>query len=65
MKLVATIKNQEMAGVCDACEGIIFFTRFENEIGPYYEANDVVNKWMDHQLNDCTPPVIDNSENVG
>lgn len=65
MRLVPSIQRQELAGICDACEEILFFTQFENEIGPYYEADDIVNKWMDHQLNDCKPLVIDNPGGIG
>lgn len=51
-------------GVCTACWQQIHF-ELKQDADDYYEANDVVNKWMDHQLNDCKPPVIDNPGGIG
>jgi len=60
MKVIASYNGEEIGGVCESCGGVITFTRFENDISPYYEAEEIVNKWMDHQLNDCKSLVIDN-----
>lgn len=45
-----------IVGVCPICWGHIYFQRKEDE-DDYYETEDIVNKWMDHQLNDCNPQI--------
>lgn len=49
-----------VSGVCEACGAEIEFTLFEDANTAFYDADEIVNKWMDHQLSDCKPSVIDN-----
>lgn len=51
------ISVAHICGMCEACGGTINFTRFEEEELLYYDADDLVNRWMDHQLNDCSPDI--------
>lgn len=49
------ISVAHICGMCEACGETIDFVRFQEEDLLYYDADDIVNRWMDHQLNVCKP----------
>lgn len=57
MKLIT---RDDLIGECEACGSRIHFSLRDDGDVAYYEADEVVNLWVDHQLNDCKTPVIDN-----
>jgi hypothetical protein len=52
-------QGEAIKGLCTACGATLTFTPVAEADFDYYEADEIVNRWMDHQLNDC-PSVIDN-----
>jgi hypothetical protein len=57
------VDNHGLVGTCTSCQKMINFQLKQDE-HDYYEAEDIVNRWMDHQLNECEPTVIDNASEI-
>lgn len=52
MMVVPERADVELAGICEVCGAKIEFEYFTDEGLGYYDIDDIVNKWMDHQLSD-------------
>lgn len=67
MRVSVDQETREIYGTCEACGREINFEHYDADADAwgYYTAEDIVNKWMDHQLNDCKPSVIDNAASIG